>query len=90
MQIDGSGADGERPEKTVYGSFLYHILTAAVTTAKFTILGFDIENDRSLFIFCLKVLLVGQPECMMQQTCTHWSSDLLSKYITGTHLYEEP
>jgi len=81
MQINRSEANWERSEKPVNGAFLDNVLTSTITTTELAILGFNMKNYRSSFVFCFQVLLIGQPESMMQQTCTHRTSDLSYKYI---------
>jgi hypothetical protein len=78
MQINRPGTDRKCPEQAVNRPFLSHISAATVTAAKLAILGLDMKNNCTLFVFCLQVLLVGQPKGMMQQTGTHWSVDFFA------------
>mgnify|MGYP006900808157 CR=1 FL=1 len=74
LQTNGQGS-----EKTFNSSFLNDITTTTTAAMEFTVFGSDVKDNETLFVLCLQVLLVGKPESMVKQTCTHWKSDFLTK-----------
>ena len=71
----------QRPEVTLNSPFLYDITAATTAASKLTILCFDVKDYCAAFVLCLQILLIGKPECVTKQTCTHWKSDFSFKYI---------
>jgi len=78
-QVNRFKSDWQRPEKTLHGPFLNDVTAATTAAMKLTVFGPDVKDYRTLLVLCLQVQLIGKPEGMAKQTCTHWKSDFLTK-----------